>query len=129
MNATICRLGKLGAAWLVAGAVAMAAAGSAQAQASATDAASKALSWVKTQQQPDGSYAGFGAGSTVDALLAIIASKQDLNAFPGGSTALNFLTSKAADLAKTPGGAGKLLLAVAALGESGAQFGGVNLIA
>src|SRR5205085_1835930 len=46
----------------------------------------------------------------------------------GGKTPVDFLRSKAADLAKTPGGAGKLLLAVAALGQDGKSFGGVNLV-
>jgi hypothetical protein len=93
------------------------------------EAAGKALAWVKTQQQADGSFAGFGAGSTVDAALAIVAAGGDPAAYTNnGNSAVEFLQSKAADLAKTPGGAGKLLIAVSAMGLNGKSFGGVNLV-
>lgn len=121
---------KLGVVWLVAlyAFTLTLAAGPASAQtypASAT----KALAWVKTQQQPDGSFAGFGAGSTVDATLAIVAAGQDPSAYAqGGNTPITFLQSHAADLAKTPGGAGKLLIAVSALGLNPNSFGGVDLL-
>ncbi len=93
------------------------------------DVARSALVWMKGQQQADGSFPGFGAGSTVDALLAIIAARQDPALYSrNGNTPVTFLESKAAELAKTPGGAGKLLIAVAALGRDGRSFGGVNLV-
>ncbi len=104
-------------------------AGQALAQASHTAEVGKALAWTKTQQQPDGSFAGFGAGSTADAVLAIVAAGQDPASYSqGGNTPVTFLQSKAADLAKTAGGAGKLLVAVQALGMDGRQFGGVDLV-
>jgi hypothetical protein len=94
-----------------------------------TDAANKALGWVKTQQQPDGSFAGLGAGSTIDAVLAIIAAGHDPATYTqGGNTPITFLESKAAELSKAPGGAGKLLLLAATLGMDGTSFGGVNLV-
>lgn len=131
MNRVLIR--KTGAAW-AAGLIALASfvgvgVGVAHAQTTYTDAAQKALTWVKTQQQPDGSFAGFGAGSTVDALLAIVAAGQDPAAWAsGGNTPLDFLRSKAGELAKTPGGAGKLLIVVGALGQDPMSFGGVNLV-
>jgi prenyltransferase beta subunit len=92
-------------------------------------AASKAVTWMHSQQQPDGSFAGFGAGSTVDALLAIVAVGQDPASFSqGGNTPVSFLQSKAKDIAKTAGGAGKLLIASRALGMDGRSFGGVDLV-
>src|SRR5207237_7691218 len=94
-----------------------------------SDMAHSALLWVKGQQQPDGSFPGFGPGSTVDAALAILADRQDLSAYvKGGNTPLTYLQSKAGELAKTPGGAGKLLVVVAAGGANPNSFGGVNLV-
>lgn len=94
------------------------------------EVARAAFRWVEGQQQPDGSFPGFGAGSTVDAVLAFIAIGADPTAYSkGGNTPVTFLESKAADLAKTPGGAGKLLIAVASLGLDTRAFGGVDLIA
>jgi hypothetical protein len=94
------------------------------------DVAASAFRWVEGQQQPDGSFPGFGAGSTVDAVLAFIAMGADPNAYSqGGNTPVTFLESKAAEIAMTPGGAGKLLIAVAAMGtEDPTSFGGINLI-
>jgi hypothetical protein len=127
------RLGFLSgvAAWLVAFSAVLGGAGGTFAQArSFPDAAATALAWVETQQQPDGSFAGFGAGSTVDVLLALLASGADPDAYSkGGNTPVAFLESKAGELAKTPGGAGKLLIAVATLGRGSLTFGGVDLVA
>jgi hypothetical protein len=120
------------ASWLVAVGMLAGSVGVAQAQSAQSypDAAASALAWVETQQQPDGSFAGFGAGSTVDVLLALLASGADPSAYSkGGNTPVTFLQSKAADLAATPGGAGKLLIAVATLGNGTGPFGGVDLIA
>jgi LPXTG-motif cell wall-anchored protein len=93
------------------------------------EAASKGLAWMKTQQQPDGSFVGFGAGSTMDAVLAIVAAGQDPATYTqGGNTPISFLESKTADVVKAPGGAGKLLHVVEALGMDGRSFGGINLV-
>jgi prenyltransferase beta subunit len=93
------------------------------------EAASKGLAWMKTQQQPDGSFVGFGAGSTMDAVLAIVAAGQDPATFTqGGNTPISFLESKAADIVKAPGGAGKLLYVVETLGMDGRSFGGTSLV-
>ena len=95
-----------------------------------TEAPGAALAWMKSQQKADGSFAGFGAGSTVDALLAIEAAGQDPTSFTsGGKSALDFLQSQASSLAQTPGGAGKLLLAVSTPSKPVTSFGGVDLLA
>jgi prenyltransferase beta subunit len=95
----------------------------------ATDAAGKAMAWMKSQQQPDGGFQGFGAGSSIDAVLAIVAAGADPATYAqGGNDPVNFLQSKAADLSKTAGGAGKLLVAASALGRDGKAFGGVDLV-
>src|SRR5690242_8403851 len=96
------RLRKVGAAWLACLFVFTLAAPATFAANTHTEQAAKALTWMKTQQAADGSFAGFGAGSTVDAVLAIIAAQQDPSSFTnGGKSPVDFLQSKAADLAKT----------------------------
>ncbi|HEX8598427.1 MAG TPA: prenyltransferase/squalene oxidase repeat-containing protein [Chloroflexia bacterium] len=102
--------------------------GAAAQQGSYESQATAALNWMKTQQQPDGSFAGFGAGSTVDAVLAIIAAGQSPASFSnGGNTPISFLESKVADLTKTPGSAGKLLIVAATL-NGNSTFGGTDLV-
>jgi hypothetical protein len=87
-------------------------------------AANKALAWIKTQQQTDGSFAGFGAGSTLDAVLAIVAANLDPTTYvQGGNNPITFLESKAGALAAAPGGAGKLLIVAHAIGRGGESFG------
>lgn len=98
------------------------------AQADYRGAANSAVSWLKTQQQPDGSFQGFGVGSTVDAGLALVAAGENPAEFAqGNATAWSFLQSKAADLAKTPGSAGKTLILLGAMKMNG-ELGGVNLV-
>ncbi|MFL5731976.1 MAG: prenyltransferase/squalene oxidase repeat-containing protein [Chloroflexia bacterium] len=129
MNTLRGKLGKVFAAVLAVTLVLAVAAPTALAANRNTEQAAKAMDWIRTQQKPDGSFAGLGAGSTVDAVLAMLAAQQVPSSFVnGGKTPVDFLQSKAADLAKTPGGAGKLLLTVAALGLDGKSFGGVNLV-
>src|SRR4051794_32719774 len=64
-------IGKAAVAWLAALMLLITSAGAALADTSTSNgqAVDKALTWMHTQQQPDGSFAGFGAGSTVDAVL------------------------------------------------------------
>jgi prenyltransferase beta subunit len=136
MVSTLNRLRRNGVAWLAALMVFVTAAGVASATPEFPDVANAALTWMKGQQQPDGSFPGFGAGSSVDALLAFVSAQDDKEAghedlhtyTQQGSKLITFLESKAADLAKSPGGAGKLLLAVAANKLNGKAFGGVDLV-
>jgi hypothetical protein len=128
MYAVSSKLKKIGIT-LLATAFVMSHAGTVSAQTRYTDAANKALVWMKTQQQAEGSFAGFGAGSTIDAVLAIIAARQDPSTYvKGGNTPITFLESKAAELSTAPGGAGKLLLMAETLNMDGRSFGGVNLL-
>ena len=63
--------------------VALAAPAIAALAAGANDAAvQKAAQWVAGQQQPDGSFPGFGVGSTADAIFGLAAAGEPSN--PGG---------------------------------------------
>ncbi len=102
-------------------------AGSAAAAQDYHNEANAALAWVRGQQQLDGSFQGFGVGSTVDAALAIVAAGQDPASYSqSGNTPVTFLEGKVSDLAKTPGGAGKLLILARALARAGKPFNGVK---
>ncbi len=91
-------------------------------------AADRALAWMRAQQGADGSFPGFGAGSTADAVYAIAARGVDPNSVTnGGPSPLDYLASQAGDLTKTAGGTAKLALAVALAGKDPANFAGLNL--
>jgi hypothetical protein len=136
MVSTWSKVRRNGVAWLAALMVFVTAAGTASATPEFPNVANTALTWMKGQQQPDGSFPGFGAGSSVDALLAFVSAQddkeaghEDLHSYTqAGSKLIIYLESKAAELAKSPGGAGKLLLAVAANKLNGKAFGGVDLV-
>lgn len=93
-----------------------------------------ALTWMKEQQQADGSWPSFGGaeGATCDAVLAYAAAGYDpaTVAAPGSSTsALDFLATRAAAYAAGgPDRAGKLTVAVVAAGQDPYAFGGVDLV-
>lgn len=104
------------------------AAGAAPAAAPDPAAADKALAWMRAQQMADGSFPGFGAGSTADAVYAIVARGEDPNSYTkGGHSPLDYLASKAGDLTKTAGGTAKLALAVTLAGRDPRNFAGLNL--
>lgn len=137
MNGVISRLRRGGAALLAGLVVFVMGAGAVLATPEFPDVANAALTWMEGQQQADGSFPGFGAGSSVDALLAFVSAQdnreaghEDLRTYTqAGSKLISFLESKVGELAKTPGGAGKLLLAVSADGLNGKAFGGTDLVA
>jgi prenyltransferase beta subunit len=89
-----------------------------------------AIAWMRAQQQPDGSFLGFSAGDTADAVVALVAAGEDPDAFSrDGNSPLDYLKAQAAGFAATgPGSAAKLTLAAVAAGEDPAAFGGVNLL-
>jgi prenyltransferase beta subunit len=90
----------------------------------------KGLAWIATQQQADGSFAGFNPGATLDAVLAIGAAGGDPQAFrsPAGNTPLDYLRAQAADYAaRGAAAAGKLAAAVVAAGSDPQAFGGASL--
>jgi hypothetical protein len=91
-------------------------------------AADQALAWMRAQQGTDGSFPGFGAGSTADAVYAFAARGVDPNTIThGGKSPLDYLASQAADLTKTAGGTAKLALAVALAGHDTRNFAGQDL--
>ena len=99
--------------------------------ASRAVSARKALGWIASQQQPDGSFAGFNPGSTVDAVLAIVAAGGNPGNFvsSGGNTPLMYLGTVASSYAgQGVSQAGKLATGVARAGANPRNFGGVNLV-
>ncbi len=96
--------------------------------------ARRALGWMASLQNADGSWSNFGfpdMGATADAVLAFAAAGYDpatLTAAGSYSTPLDYLAANApAYAAQGPASAGKLSLAVAAAGEDPSAFGGVNI--
>ncbi|MCX7858658.1 MAG: terpene cyclase/mutase family protein [Chloroflexus sp.] len=86
-------------------------------------AVAAALQWVASQQQADGSFAGFGPGDTADAVVAFVAGGQQPPA-----SAVNYLAGQAASYGTSSAGAtAKLILAAVAAGRDPLNFGGVNL--
>jgi prenyltransferase beta subunit len=84
--------------------------------------------WVTEQRTDSGGFEGFNPGATIDAVLALDAVGADLHQpAPSGRTAAEYLREVAAEYAVSPAAAGKLTLAVVALGEDPAAFGGVDL--
>ena len=94
--------------------VALAAPGAALAARANDAAVQKAAGWVAGQQKPDGSFPGFGVGSTADAVIGLAAAGETTKI----PAAVRYLESQAPAYAKTPGAAAKLLLALAAAGSA-----------
>lgn len=91
----------------------------------------KALDWIAANQQPDGSFAGFNPGATLDAVLALAAAGEDPMSYTGGlgNTPLDYLETQAADyIANSAAATGKLVLGVVAAGEDPTTFAGLNLV-
>ncbi len=102
----------------------------AQAAGPYREAALGALSWIASQQQADGSFPGFGPGSTADAVFAICAVGGDPNGFlRGENSPISFLAAHAQELFTHAGGTAKAILAVLCAGKDPRRFGGVDLVA
>ncbi|MBC8161463.1 MAG: hypothetical protein H7Z42_09625 [Roseiflexaceae bacterium] len=90
-----------------------------------------AVDLIMAQQQPEGSFAGFGLGSTIDALLAIDAAgaaPQQLVSTTGQSP-LDYLRPRAAAYAAGSAAAtGKLLTGLVAAGAEPRSFAGLDLV-
>lgn len=94
-----------------------------------TAAVDKAIAYVRTQQQADGSFPGFGAGSTADAIIALAAAKVNVaDVKQGGVSALNFVQSQAQGVGKDPGVAAKFLIAMTMAGQAPQLPNGADLI-
>ncbi|MCJ7513209.1 MAG: hypothetical protein MUO23_09610 [Anaerolineales bacterium] len=105
------------------------------AQAQTPTPIDQALTWLRTQQQPDGGFSnGFAPGSdpgtTADSVLAIVAGGQDPSAWQiGDATPLAYLEAALGAQPPAPGLAAKLALAAVAAGSDPTRLGGVDLIA
>lgn len=93
-------------------------------------AAQAALGWLLPRQQEDGSFAGFDAGASADAVFAIAAAGSDPNGvLKNGNSPVSYLGTQAGGYAaKSTAAAGKLALAVVAAGKDPRAFGGQNLL-
>lgn len=89
------------------------------------------VAWMATQQQPDGSFAGFNPGATIDAVLALVAAGRNPNDFAvNGQTPLSYLATQAGNYTgQGAAAAGKLLVGVAAARANPLSFGGIDLVA
>ena len=107
------------------------AAAPARAAADPQAAAQAALGWLVARQAADGSFPGFDAGASADAIFAITAVGSDANGvLKNDNSPVSFLGTQAGGYAaKSTGAAAKLLLAVVAAGKDPLAFGGQNLIA
>jgi hypothetical protein len=98
-------------------------------------AASKALNWLRSQQQEDGSFnVGFGhpAGVTCDAVLAIVANGDDPATWrtaEGKPSLVDYLATHASEYATDAATTGKLIVTIAAAGLKPTDFGGADWMA
>lgn len=107
------------------------AAAPARAAADPSQAAQAALGWLIGRQADNGSFPGFDAGASADAVFAIAAVGSDPNGvLKNGNSPVSYLGTQAAGYAsKSTAAAAKLLLAVVAAGKDPLDFGGRNLVA
>lgn len=98
-------------------------------------AAGKALEWLRTQQQEDGSFnIGFGhpAGVTCDAVFAIVADGGDPATWrtaAGKPSLVDYLAASASEYATDAATTGKLIVTIAASGLKPQDFGGTDWVA
>jgi LPXTG-motif cell wall-anchored protein len=94
-------------------------------------AAQRSIYWLVPRQMDDGSFPGFDAGASADAIFAITSIGADPNGVvKNGNSPVSYLGNQAASYAaKSTAAASKLLLAVVAAGKDPLTFGGQNLVA
>lgn len=104
---------------------------SAWAQTTANDAAAqKAATYIRTQQAPDGTFAGFGAGSTADAIYALSAANLNIAELKNNDVSpIDGLAKLAPEAAKDPGVATKFVIAALLAGQSPTALGGTDMVA
>jgi len=97
-------------------------------------AASRALDWLRTLQQEDGSFnIGFGhpAGVTCDAVFAIVANGGDPAAWrtaTGKPSLVDYLAAHASEYATDAATTGKLIVTIAAAGLKPKDLGGADWV-
>lgn len=103
----------------------------ARAQGGTSDAAvQSAVAYVRSQQAPDGTFAGFGAGSTADAIFALAAANVNVaEVRNSGASAVEGLATLAPEAAKQPGVAAKFVIAALVAGQNPRALGGNDLVA
>ncbi len=101
------------------------------AQAGRQDAATqRAVTYIRTQQAPDGSFAGFGAGSTADAIYALVAAHVNpAEVKKGQASAIDGLVKLAPEASKDAGITAKFILAALLVGQNPRALGGDDLVA
>jgi hypothetical protein len=98
-------------------------------------AAARALDWLRTQQQEDGSFnIGFGhpAGVTCDAVFAIVADGGDPATWrtaTGKPSLVEYLAAHASEYATDTATTGKLIVTIVAAGLKPKDFGGTDWVA
>lgn len=94
-----------------------------------TSAAAKTAAYIRTTQQPDGGFGGFGDGQSYDAIFALRAAGIDISTVQtNGNSPVDFLEAKAA-AADSPAEAAKAALAARASGLDPKNVDGTNLVA
>ncbi len=89
----------------------------------------KAVAYIRSQQQADGSFAGFGPGSTADAVFALAAANVNVaEVQTGGQSAISYIRSQAKDAGNDTGVAAKFVIALLQAGQSPITPDGINLI-
>lgn len=108
-------------------AAALCAVGIGGAAIASTPALLSGVDYIRSTQQPDGGFGGFGPGHSYDAVFAIRSAGVDPNTITNGAKSpADFLQANAA-VAADPGTAAKAALAAVALGMDPANVAGVDL--
>ncbi len=94
-----------------------------------TEAANKALDYIRTLQNTDGGFPS-SAGETIDAVFAFVADDSDpASVKKDGKSPLDYLEAQTDSYITTPGHLAKLVLGLAAAGEDPRDFAGHDLVA
>ena len=89
----------------------------------------RGVAYIRTTQQPDGGFGGFGDGQTFDAVFAIRSAGIDPTTVKkDGKSPADFLIARAS-AQTTPGAAAKAAMAAVAMNMDARNVGGVNLVA
>ncbi len=79
----------------------------------------RAVGYIRSQQQPDGSFAGFGPGATADAIVALSAANINIAEITkDGKSPIDFLRTQMQGAGKDTGLAAKFLIAMLLAGQS-----------
>jgi hypothetical protein len=94
-----------------------------------TQAVQQGAAYIRTTQQPDGGFGGFGPGQTMDAIYALRAAGIDPKTITTeGKSPADFLLANAAGATQPPIAA-KFALAAVAMGLDPSDAGGIDLVA